>query len=326
MKSKENIAEELKLISEFVAAIPRGEQPPYALPEGYFDGLAAKVMEVIKASELSLTKNNPYTVPQEYFEGFAGKLLARIKAGQTDDPREELSVLSPLLDSIDKKSPFQLPEGYFNDLTGNILSGVQAIGFVNDELENLSPLMTGLRDRSVYQAPEGYFDDLSTSILTRLKEQQTAQQISQQADPVSQQADPIPAAKQAPVISMDSRRDRLSGSGNGGSRVGISKWLKYSAAAVAAGLILTMGWLGLYSPAPTAGGSEVATNLSKVSDQEILNYLDNQNIPASETVTNSTATLDLNDVDVKNILGSASDDELNQYLEDNGGTKEPVTN
>ncbi len=107
--------------------------------------------------------------------------------------------------------------------------------------------------------------------------------------------------------------------------------MKYSAAAVTAGLILTMGWLGFHRPAFAPAGNDVATNLvasnlSKVSDQEILNYLDNQNIQLAETAANSTATLEFNDADVKNILGNVPDAELDQYLEDNGGNKNPVTN
>ncbi len=191
MQSKENISEELRLISEYVASIPRGAQPPYVVPEGYFEGLAGSIMDSIAfSSEQRLIKDNPYAVPQGYFEGFAGKLLARIKAGQSGDPREELSVLSPLLDRIDKKTPFEAPEGYFSNLTGNVLSGVQAIGFVNDELENLSPLLTGLRDKAVYQVPEGYFDNLSHSVLTQLK-QQSAQPETQSAPALSAAGSPL---------------------------------------------------------------------------------------------------------------------------------------
>jgi hypothetical protein len=297
MQSKENIVEELKLISEFVAAIPRGTQHPFDLPQGYFEGLSDRVMEAIKIP--LFTKDNPYAVPQGYFEEFAGKLLARIKAGQSGDPREELSVLSPLLDRIDKRSPFQIPEGYFSHLSGAVLSGAQAIGFVNDELEKLPSLMAGLRDKSVYEVPEGYFDGLAGNILALAKK---------------------PATAPAAVISMNSR--------DNGRRRSIGKWLKYSAAAVTAGLILTMGWLGFHNPANGTGSTDLVANLSKVSDQEILNYLESQNMPLAETTANSTATatLDLNDADVKNILGNVPDAELDQYMEDNGGTKNPVTN
>ena len=117
-----------------------------------------------------LSKENiktPYAVPQGYFEEFAGKLLARVKAGQSGDPREELSVLSPLLDRIDKKSPFRAPEGYFSNLTGNVLSGVQAIGFVNDELENLSPLMTGHVTRPFTRRRKGILTISATGSLPK---------------------------------------------------------------------------------------------------------------------------------------------------------------
>jgi hypothetical protein len=250
-----------------------------------------------------LSKENiktPYAVPQGYFEEFAAKLLARIKTGQSGDPREELSVLSPLLDRIDKKAPFQVPEGYFDNLTGNVLSGVSAIDFVNDELENLSPLMTGLRDKMVYHTPEGYFDDLSDTILARLKT----------------------PAKLAPVISMDAHsRTTVT------RRLSTRKWFRVSAAAIATGLILTMGWLGLHRPAShPITNTDLMASLDKASDQEILNYLENQNIPLAETMNNSTAAaVEFNDADVKNILGNVSDDELNQYL-DESGAKDPVTN
>jgi hypothetical protein len=248
-----------------------------------------------------LSKENietPYSVPQGYFEEFAGKLLARIKAGQSGDPREELSVLSPLLDRIDKKSPFQAPQGYFDNLTGNVLSGVGAIDFVNDELESLSSLMTGLRDKTVYRTPEGYFDGLSDAILTRLRQ----------------------PSKEAPVIPMGARNP-----GTARRHLSTRKWFRYSAAAVTAGLILTMGWLGLHNPATSAGGNELTASLSRVSDQEILNYLENQNIPLAETLNSTAAAVEFNDADVKNMLGTVPDEELNQYLEDNGA-KDPVTN
>jgi hypothetical protein len=295
MPSEETIVQELRLISVCVAAISR--QTPYQAPDGYFDGLEDKIM--------SRLKQNPYTVPQGFFEEFAGKLLTRIKAGQHGDTREELSVLSPLLDRIDKQHPFEAPAGYFNDLTGNVLSGVKAIEFVNDELENLPSLINGLQDKPAYQAPEGYFDRFAGTVLAKLKEEQYGRAV-------------VSPGRPATVISIN--------------RVG--KVWKYAAAAVMAGLILTGGWLGFHNPGhpePAASNdlarsTDLSQGLAQVSDQEIVNYLDNQNIPLAETMTNSTATLDINDADVKSILGNVSDDELKQYMDDNGGTKDLVTN
>ena len=184
MQNKDDILEELRLISELVAGIDR--RTPYAAPEGYFDGLSEQVMVRVKRT--------PYTVPEGYFADFAGKLMARIKAGQEGHAGEELTLLSPLLSGLDKRTPFQAPDGYFSELTGNILSGVQAIDFVNDELENLSPLMTDLQQSNVYEAPEGYFDGLPEAVLSLIKER-TA--------PV------VPIRQQSPVISIGRRRKWL---------------------------------------------------------------------------------------------------------------------
>src|ERR1700748_2917044 len=100
MEGKENILEELKQISAFVAGISR--VTPYGLPEGYFEDLASKVLVRIRAGEglrnfgadnppflpyrtdqhtdnigpelpASLSTDPVYSVPTGYFEGFAEK-------------------------------------------------------------------------------------------------------------------------------------------------------------------------------------------------------------------------------------------------------------
>lgn len=255
-----------------------------------------------------ISRNLPYHVPAGYFEGFAEKLQARIMAEksateeagtekigsagdallsrQIDDPLEELAALSPLISRLDKKTPFSTPGTYFGELTGNVLEGVQAIEFVNDELENLSPLMEDLKYKNVYQAPEGYFDALAGILLTKVKE----------------------APVHARVISIGRKRS----------------WLKYSAAAAVVGLIVIAGWLGFHHSAKY--NDDIKNLASKVSDQEILNYLDNLIIPLPESVTNSTATLELNDSAVKDMLADVSDDELTNYLEQRANTKEPAIN
>jgi hypothetical protein len=289
MQDKEDIFEELRLISELVAGIDR--RTPYAVPEGYFEGLSEQV--------LGRVKQTPYSVPLGYFDGFADKLMARIRAGREDHAGDELAGLSSLLSGLDKKTPFQAPEGYFGELTGNILSGIHAIDFVNDKLENLSPLMSGLQQANVYEAPDGYFDSLPEAVLSVIRES---------AVPV------IPIGRQALVISVSRRR----------------KWLQVASAAIVAGLILTAGWLRFNRSGKVIGDKQDATVslLAKASDQEIENYLDNQNVSLSEVLAsnNSSSMLDVSDSDVKNILGDVSDDELQQYLEDNGSPKDPVTN
>jgi len=292
MERNLSISEELEGISRAVADIHRGM--PYTAPDGYFEGLAPLVMARLKRT--------PYAVEPAYFEEFADKLLARIKAAQTAAPDEELSVLSPLLSRLDKKMPFRAPEGYFSELAGIGIPDMQAsAGKDGDEL---SPLLSGIRSKVTYQAPEGYFEDFAGILFDRLQEEEEEYQDLEQSS--------------AKVISISSRR----------RNTGMKFWnpRRFMAAASIAALTLLGGRM-LFQRSAGNPGPDVVKSLANVSDQDIQSYLDNQNIPLAEVINNSTATLDLNDSDVKDILGDVPDDELNAYLDDQDKDgKEPVTN
>jgi hypothetical protein len=130
---------------------------------------------------------------------------------------------------------------------------------------------------------------------------------------------------------------------------GQRSWWKYSAAAVVAGLIFTIGWLRLHTPTnahhPAPVVADVASNLVKISDQDLQNFLDDQNDQGgpddnsrddngesdnnSQSATesmNSTATLDITDSDVKSLLGDVPDGELKSYMEEHGGANDIATN
>src|SRR5687768_9488646 len=65
-------------------------------------------------SQLPLEKGAElYSVPQGYFEGFAASVLQKIK-GESVSISEELNDLAPFLAAIPKKLPFTVPEGYFD--------------------------------------------------------------------------------------------------------------------------------------------------------------------------------------------------------------------
>lgn len=119
MAQKDNILQELRELNSSIAKI--GNQPVFAVPEGYFDNLAAEVLKRIKASEAEetlpaifnqLPKNNPYQVPAGYFESLENRVSAIIN-DQTQTAQKELEELSPLLSKLNKVTPYQVPEGYF---------------------------------------------------------------------------------------------------------------------------------------------------------------------------------------------------------------------
>jgi len=235
------------------------------------------------------TQHKPLTfsVPEGYFEGFAQGLMARIKAGAGKEAGAgaENAAASPL------------PEG------------------VDTELAALSPLLAQLRHIGTYQAPDGYFEEISPILaLTRGKNPYSVPEKYFHQLPAEIEArvgEPL-EKQQGKVITLGSRR---------------TNWWKYSAAAVVAGLIVTIGWLRLH----VSGGDshpvsvDITATLPKVSDQELQNFLADQDTTLAQP-TNNTATLDFNDGNVRSLLGDVPDGELKQYMEEHGGSNDMATN
>ena len=122
----------------------------------------------------------PYQVPQGYFEGLAAAILQRIKT-ESLDAQQEVELLSPLLAGLSKKMPFSVPEGFFSELSGNVVGGVKAIDFVNEELEIISPMMQELKGKNVYEVPQGYFENFAGNVLAKVKERKPAKVVSMNA-------------------------------------------------------------------------------------------------------------------------------------------------
>lgn len=246
-------------------------------------------LEAISREVAQIGRGLPYTVPAGYFESLPGQLLEKVKAAEAaaTSPQEELAGLSPLLAGLSRKLPFAAPAGYFSELTEQVVSGAQAIEFVNEELENLSPLMSGLKDKQVYSVPAGYFEGLPAQVLRR----------AQQAVP-------------ARVVSLGTSR----------------RMMHYAVAAVVAGIIALATWW-LVSPAGTGLPDALATNVDKIPEDELQDYLEEQTaavLPADQLAVNSRPELD--DSDMHDLLQHVSDEEIQKYLELNLLTKHTATN
>jgi hypothetical protein len=269
---------------------------PYEVPQGYFEGLANTILQRVKGEEATLSatlqqaNNNPYQVPAGYFNNLPAIILNRVQSPATDDAKEEQDIVSPLLGQIGKKMPFSTPAGYFEELGANAIAGAQAIDFVHDALENGSPLTNGLKRMQVYQVPAGYFEQLPGQVLKAVRAQQPAK-----------------------VVSMSFTR----------------RVVRYAAAAVVAGLIITGGVLYLNSRTGiTAGGNEVvvaSTDLDSISDDNLENYLESQTPAPAEQALAANAE-ELTASDMKDLLADVSDEDLQQYLEKYSTVKDIQTN
>ena len=107
---------------------------------------------------------NIYSVPEGYFEGLADRVIMRVKTLEASDPQKELELLSPLLSHLPKTVPYTVPVGYFGNLGENILQRIREhADYQNsdEEIGSISPLLSDLKNKNPYSVPEGYFKNFS---------------------------------------------------------------------------------------------------------------------------------------------------------------------
>jgi hypothetical protein len=126
MDSKKHIQDEL---NELNSGLPvNGQDGPYAVPEGYFEGLAASVIAKVRGIEggtaseeiaglspllAGLSRSMPYVVPHDYFQSNIDGLTA------FTGPEESL-----VLSFISKEMPYDVPTGYFANIAEQVVQKV----------------------------------------------------------------------------------------------------------------------------------------------------------------------------------------------------------
>ena len=131
----------------------------------------------LQSTLANASSQNVYQAPAGYFEDLAGRVLNRIKALEAENATEELNYLSPLLSSISKKTPYSIPSGFFNELDEKIIHAVKDDSDMltpAEELETLSPLLSSLKKEmpvryghpgGPYSIPEGYFENINAPVI-----------------------------------------------------------------------------------------------------------------------------------------------------------------
>ncbi len=183
---------------------------------------------------------------------------------------------------------YEVPDGYFTTLPVEVLSRIQTNHTVREELDEVAPLLNTIDKETPYQVPEKYF---ARADFARLASYQQPQ---------------------AKVVTLRLAR----------------RWMQYAAAALVTGVLVTGAFLFTDNPAnieeSTYQSVDLSSELDKVSETELANYLDN---PEHAAVANTVAVLTGEEslTDVKKNLQRVSDEELKQYLTDNAESYEVLT-
>ena len=187
----------------------------------------------------------------------------------------------------EKKEPFSLPAGYFEQLPSAILDRIRSREqSVKEELEEIAPLLNNISRTPVYSVPEGYFESLELTIPLKLDR---------------------PSAK---VFNFGKPK----------------RILQYAVAACAAGILM----VGAYLVGNRSGNDDmisykeavkmnVAKELDALNETDIVTYLE-------ETPTVGYALYETpEEPNFDEYLDAASDEEINQYLNESAEPEIPVT-
>ncbi|MFI5154893.1 MAG: hypothetical protein ACHQEM_01830 [Chitinophagales bacterium] len=270
------------------------------------------------------------SVPSEYFNELPDRILSRIKSLETESPENELNQISSLIGSLDKSEVYQVPERYFIGLPEQLIVRIKADEALNaaEELEILSPVLSNLDKAIPYGAPVGYFNDLPESLTGGIKAIEFVNDELENLSPVmislkNQNPYRVPEnyfenlsehiirqikTQPAKVVSLFARKP----------------FLRYAAAAALTGILITIGVFTFNKH--SVSNIDPLALLSKASDQDIVNFIANQDILLNEKANKGLASLEITDNDVKDLFGEIPDAELQQYVNERSSGKDLITN
>lgn len=243
---------------------------------------------------------------------------------------KELQELSPVLaSSYPVPLPYSIPAGYFEQLA----PAIQFIVKDNDvpadeELGQLSPLLKSISKTPPFHLPEGYFSDLSENTVAETK---AVAFVQEELDDFSTLLNPL---KNAPVYEVPAgyfeqlpaailHKVREGASAKVVKIPLLKRMRKYAAAAVVALVLVSGGWWFLNS---NSGSSTVsAAGIEKVSDDELVHFLEDQVITPENNNTGIAAT-SVDASSVQDLFSEVSDEELQQYYDKNSSLIKVISN
>ena len=271
----------------------------------------------------SLAADSPgpaYRVPPGYFEDFPGSVLKRIHNELLAQGFPQPGTEDPLMDYPPvQPGPFEVPAGYFEGLADTLLSRIraeQSVSPVSAQEDPVYPVLSSIGKNMPYQVPAGYFDTLPEQLAAGIPAEEDLEAVV-----LAPGLRDLPSYQVPPgyfegfASSVVSRIQIQSPAGRVVTMQKSRNWFRYAAAASVIGLIGLSSLLFLHKKYATSSNDPIE-NLSKVSDQEIINYLENQSTPAISAEGNlSVASADISETESKELFNDVPDEDLQQYAE-----------
>ncbi len=222
----------------------------------------------------------------------------------------ELQEIAPTLITLNK-NVYTTPTGYFNNFANELLGCINADALLA-EAKKTAP---------VFQVPDNYFDTLAGSIIQKIKQQNNEYFVE-----LEEVAPLLNTINKKNIYSLPQGyfehlniiipAKKLSGA----KVVFLSKTrrlISYAAAAVIAGVLVTGA---IFYPGNSAS-FDVSKEVNKLSDAELNGYLESAH---SISFMDDTMILNQESPSIQEHLKLVSDQELQQYLDENGSDEAAV--
>jgi hypothetical protein len=219
----------------------------------------------------------------------------------------ELQEIAPVLGQKISVLPYRMPEGFlagFSDILMNRIRVEEALGIspgttgftINHleagvEIEEISPLLAGLKNKTPYQVPTGFFEGWNAKI-----------------------PDLIPTTTGEPIVNIEETKPHVVVMPEKRVSVFSGSVLRYAVAACVIALLGTTIYQFAIRHDNINTQNDPLGGLSAVSDQDMANYLDSDDIHWTPGISSSTVAAEFNENDVHDLLSNVSDSELEQYL------------
>lgn len=213
----------------------------------------------------------------------------RVLLTQMETSKEILTELQEIAPNLGitgiSRAPYALPVGFFEEFPENLMNRIRM------EAASYSEFNAGQQNAEV--SPLLEIEEISP-LLAGLKNKNTYQvpvgyfESLKTKIPALESKPFAPKTKQAPVFTL--------------------KFIKYAVAACLIALLGTAVFNLTYHKT-----TDPIKDLATVSDQDMANYLDSDDIHWTPGITASSASIDFSDNDVHDLLSTVSDDELEQY-------------
>ncbi|MES2777638.1 MAG: hypothetical protein V4722_25900 [Bacteroidota bacterium] len=233
----------------------------------------------------------PYQLPDGYFESFPADLLDELGI-------DENHALAPQLVMASKENLYEVPAGYFEGLADIILDKIYKPEEQND-------------------VPAGYFDSLPGIVLNRIHGMEVQEELEELAPVLNTiNKQPVNFVPKGYFESLDTTAPVANEEAKVVSIKKKSNWVKYAVAACIMGVIAFTA-ISIIGKNGGGGVDEISITeaLAKVDDATIENYLTTDETLAE---VNSIAYEAVKDGEIKEFLQEFSDEELKEYLKNEG--------